>query len=173
MDGLELLEEIRARHVPPAVLMISAWGTAERAVRSLKAGADNFLTKPLDMDHFLLSVEPAIKHRQLQDEAPGIRKLLSAKSCHSLLALSRRMRVLFDRIRQVARADGPVLVGGESGAGKDLVSRAVRAESPRSGKPFLAVSCAAIPAELMESEFFGRAEGAFKIGRASCRGRVE
>src|SRR5690625_2589858 len=69
MDGLELLEEIRARHVPPAVLMISAWGTVERAVRSLKAGADNFLTKPLDMDHFLLSVERAIQHPQLQDES--------------------------------------------------------------------------------------------------------
>ncbi|HLR87395.1 MAG TPA: sigma-54 dependent transcriptional regulator [Wenzhouxiangella sp.] len=161
MDGLELLEEIRARHVPPAVLMISAWGTVERAVRSLKAGADNFLTKPLDMDHFLLSVERAIKHRQLQDEVQRFRKLLGANSFHGMLGSSRVMRVLFDRIRQVARADGPVLVGGESGAGKDLVARAVHAESPRSGKPFLAVNCAAIPAELMESEFFGHAEGAF------------
>src|SRR5690625_5634441 len=151
MDGLELLEEIRARHVPPAVLMITAWGTVQRAVRSLKAGADNSRTYPLDMDHFLPIVERAIKHRQLLDEVQRFRKLLGANSFHGMLGSSRVMRVLFDRIRQVARADGPVLVGGESGAGKDLVARGVHAESPRSGQPVLSVNSAAIPARLMES----------------------
>lgn len=161
MDGLALLERIRARHAPPAVLMISAYGTVERAVAALQAGAENFLTKPLDMDHFTLSVQRLVTNRRLHEEVRRFRELLEGPSFHGMQGSSRVMRVLFDRIRQVARADGPVLIGGESGTGKDLVARAIHAESARSDMPFLAVNCAGIPAELMESEFFGHAEGAF------------
>ncbi|RFF32241.1 sigma-54-dependent transcriptional regulator [Wenzhouxiangella sediminis] len=161
MDGLALLGRLRERHAPPAVLMISAYGTVERAVSALQAGADNFLTKPLDMDHFVLSVQRVIANRRLHEEVQRFRELLEGPSFHGMQGSSRVMRVLFDRIRQVARADGPVLVGGESGTGKDLVARAIHAESPRADEPFLAVNCAGIPAELMESEFFGHAEGAF------------
>lgn len=161
MDGLALLERLRDRHAPPAVLMISAYGTVERAVSALQAGADNFLTKPLDMDHFVLSVQRVVANRRLHEEVQRFRELLEGPSFHGMQGSSRVMRVLFDRIRQVARADGPVLVGGESGTGKDLAARAIHAESPRADKPFLAVNCAGIPAELMESEFFGHSEGAF------------
>ncbi|MEE4304767.1 MAG: sigma-54 dependent transcriptional regulator [Wenzhouxiangella sp.] len=161
MDGLALLERLRDRHAPPAVLMISAYGTVERAVSALQAGADNFLTKPLDMDHFVLSVQRVVANRRLHEEVQRFRELLEGPSFHGMQGSSRVMRVLFDRIRQVARADGPVLVGGESGTGKDLAARAIHAESARADKPFLAVNCAGIPAELMESEFFGHAEGAF------------
>jgi DNA-binding NtrC family response regulator len=141
--------------------MISAYGTVERAVSALQAGADNFLTKPLDMDHFVLSVQRVVANRRLHEEVQRFRELLEGPSFHGMQGSSRVMRVLFDRIRQVARADGPVLVGGESGTGKDLAARAIHAESARADKPFLAVNCAGIPAELMESEFFGHAEGAF------------
>lgn len=161
MDGLALLEQLRARHAAPAVLMISAYGTVERAVAALKAGAENFLTKPLDMDHFVLSVQRLVNNRRLHEEVRRFRELLGGPSFHGMQGSSRVMRVLFDRISQVARADGAVLVTGESGTGKDLVARAIHAESERSGKPFLAVNCAGIPSELMESEFFGHAEGAF------------
>jgi len=161
MDGLALLEQLRARHAAPAVLMISAYGTVERAVAALKAGAENFLTKPLDMDHFVLSVQRLVSNRRLHEEVRRFRELLGGPSFHGMQGSSRVMRVLFDRIGQVARADGAVLVTGESGTGKDLVARAIHAESERSGKPFLAVNCAGIPSELMESEFFGHAEGAF------------
>jgi DNA-binding NtrC family response regulator len=160
-DGLELLARIRQRHAPPSVLMISAYGTVERAVAALKAGAENFLTKPLDMDHFVLSVQRLVNNRRLHDEVRRFRELLQGPSFHGMQGSSRVMRVLFDRVRQVARADGPVLVGGESGTGKDLVARAIHAESSRSEQPLLAVNCAGIPSELMESEFFGHAEGAF------------
>jgi len=161
MDGLELIERIRDRHAPPAVLMISAYGTVERAVSALQAGAENFLTKPLDMDHFTLSVQRLIDNRRLHEEVRRFRQLLEGPSFHGMQGSSRVMRVLFDRIRQVARADGPVLISGESGTGKDLVARAIHAESARADQPFLVVNCAGIPAELMESEFFGHAQGAF------------
>ncbi len=161
MDGLGLLEHLRRLHAPPAVLMISAYGTVERAVAALKAGAENFLTKPLDMDHFVLSVQRLVDNRRLHEEVQRFRELLARPSFHGMQGSSRVMRVLFDRVCQVARADGPVLIGGESGTGKDLVARAIHAESTRVDKPFLAVNCAGIPADLMESEFFGHADGAF------------
>ena len=161
VDGLALLERIRTRHAPPSVLMISAFGTVDRAVAALKAGADNFLTKPLDMDHFALSVERLITNRRLQDQVQRFRELLERDDFHGIEGNSRPMRVLFDRIGQIARANGPVLISGESGTGKDLVARAIHAESARSKQPFLAVNCAGVPAELLESEFFGHAAGAF------------
>lgn len=170
MDGLALLERLRERHAPPAVLMISAYGSVERAVAALQAGAENFLTKPLDMDHFVLSVQRLVNNRRLHEEVRRFRELLEGPDFHGMQGSSRVMRVLFDRIRQVARADGPVLIGGESGTGKDLVARAIHAESARSDRPFLAVNCAGIPAELMESEFFGHAEGAFSGADRARRG---
>ena len=161
VDGLALLEQLRKRHAPPAVLMISAYGTVERAVAALQAGAENFLTKPLDMDHFMLSIRRLLDNRRLHEEVRRFRELLGGPSFHGMQGSSRVMRVLFDRIGQVARADGPVLVSGESGTGKDLLARAIHAESSRSKEPFLVVNCAGIPGELMESEFFGHVEGAF------------
>ncbi len=160
-DGLALLEQVQGRHAPPAVLMISAFGTVDRAVAALKAGADNFLTKPLDMDHFVLSVERLMANRRLQHQVERYRSSLTEESFHGLEGSSRPMRVLFDRVRQIGRADGPVLVTGESGTGKDLVARAIHAESARAERPFLAVNCAGVPADLLESEFFGHAAGAF------------
>lgn len=160
-DGLELLESVRNRHAAPAVVMISAYGTVDRAVAALKAGAENFLTKPLDMDHFVLSVERVMANRRLRREVQRFREALERESFHGMEGGSRGMRVLFDRIAQVARADGAVLVSGESGTGKDLVAHGIHAESARADKPFLAVNCAGVPSELLESEFFGHAEGAF------------
>ena len=161
VDGLALVQSVRERHAAPATLMISAYGTVDRAVAALKAGADNFLTKPLDMDHFVLSVERVLANRRLRTEVKRFRDALKRESFHGMEGSSRPMRVLFDRIAQVARADGAVLVSGESGTGKDLVAHAIHAESTRAEKPFLAVNCAGVPADLLESEFFGHAEGAF------------
>jgi len=160
-DGLTLLRAVRERHAAPATLMISAYGTVDRAVAALKAGADNFLTKPLDMDHFILSVERVLSNRRLRAEVQRFREVLARESFRGMEGSSRAMRILFDRISQVARADGAVLVSGESGTGKDLVAHAIHAESARADKPFLAVNCAGVPADLLESEFFGHAEGAF------------
>jgi len=160
-DGLTLVESLRSREPPPGVLMISAFGTVDRAVAALKAGADNFLTKPLDMDHFLLSVKRLLEYRRLHQQAREIQETYDAKAFHGIEGRSPVMLSLFERIRKIAGAGGPVLVSGESGTGKDLVARAIHAESDRARQPFLAVNCAGIPADLLESEFFGHAAGAF------------
>ena len=160
-DGLALLEEIRSREHVPALLMISAYGTIDRAVAALKAGADNFLTKPLDMDHFMLSVERLLAHRRLHRQVRQYREVLEEKSFHGMDGSSPVMLRLFERIGKIARAAGPVLISGESGTGKDLVARAIHAESARKDQAFLAVNCAGVPADLLESEFFGHAAGAF------------
>ncbi len=160
-DGLALVEHLRGREPAPAVLMISAFGTVDRAVAALKAGADNFLTKPLDMDHFLLSVKRLLEYRRLYQQARELEETYDSSAFHGIEGRSPAMRGLIERIRKIAGADGPVLVSGESGTGKDLVARAIHAESDRSDKPFLAVNCAGIPADLLESEFFGHAAGAF------------
>ncbi|MFW5815945.1 MAG: sigma-54-dependent transcriptional regulator [Wenzhouxiangella sp.] len=160
-DGLALLEDLRALDARPAVLMISAYGTVDRAVAALKAGADNFLTKPLDMDHFLLSVERLLDNRRVHEQVRHYREALSEPDFHGLEGTSPAMQALIDRIQRIAQADGPVLISGESGTGKELVARAIHAESTRSDQPFLAVNCAGVPADLLESEFFGHAVGAF------------
>lgn len=160
-DGLALVEALRSREPPPGVLMISAFGTVDRAVAALKAGADNFLTKPLDMDHFLLSVKRLLEYRRLYEQARQIERTYDEPSFHGIEGRSPVMLDLFERVRKIASADGPVLISGESGTGKDLVARAIHAESKRADRTFLAVNCAGIPADLLESEFFGHAAGAF------------
>ena len=160
-DGMQLLESLLRLPRPPAVLMITAFGTVERAVQALKAGADNFLTKPLDIEHFLIACQRLADNRRLRDELDEYRGGAGERGFHGMLGNSQAMQVLFDQIERIARADGAVLVSGPSGAGKEQVARALHAESRRGEKPFVAVNCAAVPAELMESEFFGYAAGAF------------
>ncbi len=160
-DGMQLLESLLRLPRPPAVLMITAFGTVERAVQALKAGADNFLTKPLDIEHFLIACQRLVENRRLRDELNEYRDGSGERGFHGMLGNSRAMLELYDQIERIARADGAVLVSGPSGAGKERVARALHAESRRSEKPFVAVNCAAVPADLMESEFFGYAAGAF------------
>ncbi len=160
-DGMQLLESLLRLPRAPSVLMITAFGTVERAVAALKAGADNFLTKPLDIDHFLIACERLVEHRRLRDRLENRDDGIDAPGFHGMLGNSPAMLELFDQIRRVARADGPVLITGPSGSGKEKVARALHAESHRAGKPLVVVNCAAIPSELMESEFFGNVAGAF------------
>ncbi len=160
-DGLALLQQTRRLEPLPSFIVITAFGTVSRAVEALKAGADDFLTKPLDLDHLRLSVSRVLDTRALRQNLERYRELLDGDQFHGMIAQSNVMRQLFKQIRQVARAGGPVLVVGESGTGKELVARAVHEESRRAGKPFIAVNCAGIPSDLLESEFFGHARGAF------------
>lgn len=160
-DGMKLLHRSRALDPAPSFLLITAFGTIEKAVEALKRGADDFLTKPLDLDHLMLTVDRILKTARLRREVHRLREQLGDSDFHGMVGRSPPMRRLYQNIRQMARADGPVLVQGESGTGKELVARALHAESARSGEPFLAVNCAGVPRELLESEFFGHAEGAF------------
>lgn len=169
-NGLELLDHCRQSSSRPAFIAITAFGTVEQAVAALKQGADNFLTKPLNLDHLRLSVARALEHRAMQAEISRYRQVLKNGEFHGLIGRSPPMRQLFERIRLAAQASGPVLLMGESGVGKELVARAVHAESKRCKRPFLAVNCAGIPPELLESELFGHRAGAFTGAQRTRKG---
>ncbi|MFN3580756.1 MAG: sigma-54-dependent transcriptional regulator [Pseudomonas sp.] len=164
-NGLSLLPATQQLDPPPAVLIITAFGSVQQAVESLKAGADDFLTKPLEMDHFLLTVTRLLENRRLRNEVQHYRSMLAVKQFNGIIGQSPAMLQLFHQITQIAGADGPVLVQGESGTGKELVARALHDQSPRSKGPYMMVNCGGIPGELMESEFFGHAAGAFTGAR--------
>ncbi|NGX17046.1 sigma-54-dependent Fis family transcriptional regulator [Wenzhouxiangella sp. XN24] len=160
-SGRELLEHCRSMEAPPGFIMITAFGTVEQAVAALKAGADDFLTKPLRLDHLRLAVARVLEARALRLQLSRFRSLLADGDFHGMIGRSAPMRHLFAAIRQIAPLNGPVVITGESGVGKELVARALHAESRRADEPFVPVNCAAMPAELMESELFGHAKGAF------------
>lgn len=158
----------------PGIIVITAFGSVRQAVEALQAGADDFLTKPLDLDHFMLSVQKVLEHHQVRNELRQFRQMSQqSASFHGMLGKSRAIRTLFDQIRVVAKAQGPVLINGESGTGKELVARALHAESDRAKGPFLAVNCAGIPQELLESEFFGHATGAFTGAQKARKGLLQ
>lgn len=160
-DGMALLQRVKDLYAQPGFLIITAFGSIPQAVDALKSGADDFLAKPLDLEHFRLSVERTLRTRRLQKEVRRFRGLMANDGFCGMLGRSREMRVMFDQIQEIAEAQGPVLILGESGVGKELVAKAIHDLSPRQKAPFLAVNCAGIPAELLESEFFGHEEGAF------------
>lgn len=172
-SGLMLLERSRSMAVPPAFIVITAFGTVEQAVDALKRGADDFLTKPLNLDHLLLTVQRALERRALHGEIARYREMLRADDFHGLIGRSAPMRQLFEQVRRAARASGPVLITGESGVGKELVARALHGESGRSEGPFVAVNCAGIPADLLESELFGHSAGAFTGAQRARKGLFE
>jgi two-component system, NtrC family, response regulator AtoC len=172
MDGLAFLRKVHEKvpDSPPGFLVITAFGTIPRAVEALKAGADDFLTKPLDLEHFMLSVKRVLERKRLKEMLNQMQGILSSESFHGMYGQSMSMRLLFEQIRQVAKAQGPVLILGESGSGKELVARAIHKESTRAASPFLPINCAGIPEHLLESEFFGHAAGSFTGAQSSRKG---
>ncbi|OIM99025.1 sigma-54-dependent Fis family transcriptional regulator [Idiomarina sp. MD25a] len=157
-SGLSLLEHVREAGAP-ALILITAFATVDQAVDALKQGAADFLTKPLDVEHLLLSVQRVLEHRLLKQELTRFKS--QQKGPAGLIGQSPAMRKLYHQIERLGTADGSVLITGESGTGKELVARAIHELSERRDKPFQAVNCAGIPSELMESEFFGHTQGAF------------
>lgn len=175
-NGMSLVEQVVAdwpEAERPALIVITAFGSVRQAVAALQAGADDFLTKPLDLDHFLLAVERVVANRALKDELFQFRKLSQQTGFYGMFGRSTAMRNLFEQIKVIARAQGPVLINGESGTGKELVAKALHHESDRADAPFLAVNCAGIPQELLESEFFGHASGAFTGANKARKGLLQ
>lgn len=175
-NGMSLVKQVIAdwpEDQRPGIIVITAFGSVRQAVEALQAGADDFLTKPLDLDHFLLAVERVVANRALKGELFQFRKLSQQTGFHGMFGRSSSMRNLFEQIKVIARVQGPVLINGESGTGKELVARAIHDESDRAGAPFLAVNCAGIPQELLESEFFGHAAGAFTGANKARKGLLQ
>ncbi len=174
-DGMEVLRQITGAEgaPPPPVIVLTAFGTVEQAVEAMKAGAFSYLLKPFKRDELRLAVEQALRRRQLETENRSLRRLLKQRSEEpAILHTSAAMALVVDQVRRVAAAGVTVLITGESGTGKELVARALHDLSPRWDRPFVAVNCGAIPAELIESELFGHAKGAFTGAHAATPGRI-
>ncbi len=170
-DGLELLEELSQKRPELPVVMMSGHGTIETAVRATKLGAYDFLEKPLTYEKLLLSVEHGLERARLSRENRALRDELMGEN--EIVGNSEVMRNLKEQIATAAPTEGWVLITGENGTGKELVARGVHLRSKRLDRPFIAVNCAAIPEELIESELFGHEKGAFTGAIAMKRGRFE
>ena len=151
--GLELVQFIQQRYPQTPVAMITAYGSLDTAIGALKAGAFDFVTKPVDLARLRELVNSALR---LQEQQAG-----DAPSDERLLGNSPPMQQLRSQIGKLARSQAPVYISGESGSGKELVARLIHEQGPRADKPFVPVNCGAIPSELMESEFFGHKKGSF------------
>nr|BBJ04803.1 acetoacetate metabolism regulatory protein AtoC [Marinobacter nauticus] len=169
-DGLQVLSFQQAEHPGIPFIVITAFGTVDQAVDALKAGADDFLTKPLSTDHLRLKIKRLLAQADINRQLAEIQASQNGRNNLGLVGDSPAMARLRTEIRQVARSQAAVLINGESGTGKELVARAVHQQSDRAGQAFLAVNCAGIPPDLMESEFFGHEAGAFTGARQGRKG---
>jgi len=160
MGGMELLQQMGPRTAELPVVVITAHGSVETAVRAMKAGAYDFIEKPFGREVLLLTVERALERRRLGRENRVLR-LRAAGVEREIIAASEPMRKLLETCDRVAGSDASVLITGESGTGKELIARRLHSRSERAEGPLVTVNCAAIPAELLESELFGHARGAF------------
>ncbi len=171
MDGLELLGKIRKEWPGTEVIMISGHATIQDAINATRLGANDVLEKPLDRDRVLLSVQNCMEKVTLRHQLTQLQSRLDEQ--YEILGESSVMRQLLDEVGKVAPTNGRVLITGESGTGKELVARAIHRLSKRSEGPFIKVNCAAIPAELIESELFGYDRGAFTGAVGMKKGQFE
>jgi DNA-binding NtrC family response regulator len=173
-DGLEVLRLARARPYEPEVLVVTAYGTIDSAVEAVKAGAFDYLTKPISTQKLLLTVDRAVERRTLKNEVSVLRREVGERySSGGFVAVSPGMRRVQELTEMVAATDSAVLIQGESGTGKELVARAIHFRGARAARPFIAINCAALPEALLESELFGYAKGAFTGAVTEKKGLYE
>ena len=176
MDGMELLKQLRERGVETPTVVATAFGEVSTAVAAMRAGAEDYLTKPIEFDALLLVVERTLAREELKSEAENLRRQLRARDkegLEGLLGASAAMQRVYQVVRQVAPARASVLITGESGTGKGEVARALHALSPRASAPFVSLHCAALAESLLESELFGHEKGAFTGADKRRIGRFE
>ena len=173
-DGLTLMKAAKAVNANLAVILLTAFGSIDQAVAAMKDGADDFMTKPVDLDQLELRIEKALKAHRLESEVNDLKAQLDEKyGMDGIVGSSPAMQKVFRMIRQAAPTDATVLIQGPSGTGKELVARAIHNLSQRSKGPFVAVEFAAISPNLLESEMFGHEKGAFTGATSRRIGRFE
>ena len=161
-DGFDLLEQVRRNYADTHVILMTGYGDPDAAVEAVRAGAADYLTKPLISDELLLVIERILHERQVIEENHQLRKQLDKHySMGNIVGQDPRMLKVFEMVESVADTRATVLVTGESGTGKSMIARAIHRRSDRSGKPFIEVACGALPENLLESELFGHVAGAF------------
>ncbi len=178
MDGLAFLNRVRDLKLDLAVILVTGFGTIESAVEAMRVGADDYLTKPVDLYELRSRVFKLIENWRLRDEVTNLREMLDERfGFDAIVGQSAAMEQLFQQMRQVAPSRASVLILGESGTGKELVAKALHQASPRRQERFLALNCGAIPNEILESELFGHERGSFtgavgrKIGKLELAAR--
>ena len=173
LKGLDLLEE--AKNVAPLtpVIIITAFGTIESAIKAMKMGAYDYITKPFQMDELVLTVKKALENRLLKKEVVRLKREVESKyQFHHLIGKSPLMQKVYDLIERISDTSSNVLVTGESGTGKELVAKAIHYNGMRKGGAFIAINCAAIPETLLESELFGYKKGAFTDAKSDKKGLI-
>jgi len=168
MGGIELCAHVVANRPDLPVLVLTAFGNLDSAIAAIRAGAYDFINKPVELDVLAIAVQRAATHRRLREEVRRLRiETGKAPRFDALVGQSTAMQTVYDLIERVAASEATVLVSGESGTGKEVVARAVHTASRRRGGPFVAINCAAMPENLLESELFGHAKGAFTDARTA------
>jgi two-component system, NtrC family, response regulator AtoC len=171
MSGLELCQKATEAHPELPVIVITAFGSMETAVQAIRAGAYDFITKPFDIDVVAIAIERAVKHGVLTRAVKRLQRAVDeSRRFDELLGASTAMKEVYDLLERVGESESTVLITGESGTGKELVARALHRRSKRSAGPFVAINCAAMPEQLLESELFGHTKGAFTDARSARPG---
>ena len=174
IGGIDLIREIRQRDLPVTAVVMTGNGSVETAVAAMKLGAYDYLQKPIDTVRLGILVEQALEDRKLRDEVGSLRLGLQKRfAYHDMMGTSPRMREVFSRVARVASSSCTVLITGETGTGKELVAQAIHYSDATRRGPMVAVSCAALPDPLLESEFFGHERGAFTGADRQKKGRFE
>jgi DNA-binding NtrC family response regulator len=173
-NGMEILSEIRAHDAHLPVIMITAFGTVENAVRAMQAGAANFIQKPWDNEKLLADVRAAVGWRRAEEENVQLKRALKQRyNFENIVGKSEPMLKIFDLVAQVATSRSTVLLQGESGTGKEVIAKAIHLNSPRRDRPFVPVNTGSMPTDLLESTLFGHVKGAFTSAIASKKGLFE
>jgi len=174
MDGLEMLRRIKSIKPDSIVIVMTAFATVDTAVKALKDGAYDYVTKPFDPDDLTHLIRNATKQISLADENENLKKkVISLENVEDLIGKSEAMKDVLREIESVAQTNSSVIITGESGTGKELVARAIHANSPRKYFPFVSVHCGALTESLLESELFGHEKGAFTGAMYNRKGRFE
>ncbi len=174
MNGLEFLQAIRQRDATIPVVLMTAYGSVETAVDAMKAGASDYVLKPFSLDEMALVVQKELDARRLRDENRSLREALGQRySYRNIVARSAKMQEVLSLVERIAPSNSTVLLGGESGVGKDLIARAIHEHSRRAAGPFIKLNCTAIPENRLESELFGYEKGAFTGAVGSKPGKFE
>jgi DNA-binding NtrC family response regulator len=174
MGGMELIREVSQRRVLVTTIVTTAFGSIDRVVEAMRLGAFDFLTKPIDPTHLKIVMDRALKKRALQDEVLQLRhQLKDVYSFNNILSKNPKMHEIFELVRHIAGTKSTVLIEGETGTGKELIAKAVHYSSEDRQGNLVAVNCAALPENLLESELFGHERGAFTSAESRRKGRFE
>jgi two-component system NtrC family response regulator len=170
ISGIELLRKVRGEHPATIVILLTAFATVPEAVETMRMGAHDYLTKPVDIDNLMPTVRRLLAHFQHPSDDGALKRRIGFDN---ILGRSRDLLAVLDQATRAARTTSTVLIQGETGTGKELLARGIHSHSPRSEKPFVTINCAAIPKDLLESELFGHVKGAFTGALMDRKGQIE